>query len=174
MQLHLTRAHRRTLFGGHRYSITALLDCSALERAIIAAHDFSRDRLYVAPIAAELHARAEAARDRQRGLSVWNEEHQRTIIWENLKSIALNIRSMTAFKVTVDQLISAGVSITADNLPDLLDAERAIVNAFESLDRLVAHAHSFDAGSETLISPADQDTAEPLTAPADWPRFNNG
>ena len=170
MRLHLARSHTRTLFGGHRYTITAQLDCDPAERAIIAAHSFLSSRLYTAPVADELLARADAAYERQKKRSVFNSEDQLAIIGHNIAAIALYSRAANAFHITVGRLLD-GCTITSASLSDLLAAERAITDAFETLSRLTAHAHTFDQGAETVLVP-DVYGEEPDTAPpATWPDF---
>ena len=170
MHLLLSRSHRRTLFGGHKYTVSAQLDASPEDRAIIKAHDFSRSHIYTAPIADELIARADAHHEQQKKLSIFNADDQWTIAYKNWAATALYLRAAGAFHITVAGLLD-GCDARADNLPDILAVEAAITDAFEALSRLVAHAHSFDQGSETVLVPDDHRDKPELAAPATWPDF---
>ena len=135
--------------------------------AIISAHAFSRTLIYVSPQALDLATRADAASEHQRQLSVWRQDDQPTLIWDNLKAITLAARSRLAFCITVNDLL-AGTSITS-SLPDVLAAERVITQAFDHLSQLVAHAHSFEQGAEVVLVPDSAADTPALTPPSGWP-----
>ena len=166
MHLHLARANTSGFFS-RRYRIDLQVHCSPADRATILAHDFSRQLIYVSPQARDLAARAVAAHQHSRALSVWNQDHQPTIIWDNVKSIALAARSRMAFAISVADLL-AGTSITS-GLQDVLAAERAITQAFDKLSALVTHAHTFDQGAETVLVPDAHADAPTTTPPSGWP-----
>ena len=171
MHLHLARSHARTFFGGHRYTISAQLECSAEDHAIITAHDFLSTRIYTAPIADDFTARADAAYERQRKMSVLNSDDQLPIIWENIKAVTLYSRAANAFHIEVRGLLN-GCTITCSSLADLLVAERDIVAAFETMSRLVAHAHAFDQGTETVLVPDAHNDTPTTSPPSAWPIFS--
>jgi hypothetical protein len=169
MLLHLQRSQRATWFS-RVYVLTATLEVDDNERRIIAEHGFGHQRIYTAPAADELAQRAEAAYQQQRKLSVWRQDQTPKILWHNLRAVTLAIRAHTTFNLRVDDLLVDGAVIQSHDLPELLRAEVALVQATDILKNLVDRAATFEAERETVLMPGDDDE-EKLAPPATWPDF---
>jgi hypothetical protein len=166
MLLHLARSETRRWTGRRLYSFRAALDCNADERRIILAHGLDRERVYTAPFAFDLQARAEAAHERAYKLSVWKSSNLPSIYWHSGKTLALAIRSRLAFHVTVGDLLR-GAILQSTDLAEIREAEAAINEAFVRLDASIDQARRFEAGDEILVTPIEDD---PPAHPATWPR----
>ncbi|HKZ96532.1 MAG TPA: hypothetical protein VJ045_06085 [Hyphomicrobiaceae bacterium] len=176
MFLRLQRSQRRSWLGARIYVLTAHIEAEPEDVRIINSHAFSGKHAYIVPLdhVAELEARAEAAYQRQKKLSVWKQDDQLPIMWENAKVVALAIRANlavhSAFRITVDQLL-AGTVAEGRDLAELLEVETAIIRSFDALKCLVDHARAFEHRREMVLAP-DDDENDTLAPPSIWPRFS--
>lgn len=167
MYLRLQRSLRRSWLGAPIYVLAAHIEVDADDARLIAGHGFAPDRIWTAPIAAELEARADAAFDEQKKLSFFRHEDTPGIVWANVKGIALLIRARTAFHVTLADLI-AGTVIEAPELAEIVAIANAATEAFDGLQAAVNAARSFEDGHEAVFIPEDGDDG--LAPPATWPQ----
>jgi len=175
MFLYFKRSQRSTWFGARLYTLTAHIQATDAERRIIEAHGFLERLAYLDPLdhVENLERRAEAAWQAQKKLSVFNSKDVPRIYWENAKVVALSIRAYYAFrstfKVSVGDLL-AGTIIESPNLSELVQTEASITKAFDPLQRLLAHALTFEQASETVLEP--DDVEDQLPPPSTWPRYS--
>lgn len=169
MLLRLHRSERLSWMGSRIYVLTAHIECDPEEQRIVSEHGFTGEFVYISPQADELLERAEAAYERQRKLSIFNEEHQRQIAWDSLKALTLYIRAGNAYRITVADLL-AGTAVECRDLVELIAVERAITSGFDQLKRITDLALTFENGAETVLTP-DDDVEEPSAPPSAWPDY---
>jgi hypothetical protein len=169
MLLHLARAApARRWTGWPLYQLTAALDCDHDERRLILAHGIDAERLYTAPAAFDLMARAEAAHARARSLSSWKAANLPAIYWHSGNCLVLAVRARLAFHVTVGDLMRpGGALLQSTDLTEIRAAEAGLSEAVVELNAAVEAARGFEAGQENLLDPIEPDAR---THPAAWPR----
>jgi len=166
MQLALARSEHGWLW--KTYRVGALIECSALERAVIYRHGLDRRPLYLSPQKIALEARAAAERDKVKRLSFWRDANQRAR--RDLVAAVLAIRAASASVITVGNLIN-GVRLSCADLTETLNAERALIEGLDHVDHLVSNARAFETRQEQIYEP-DRDEPPQLAAPATWARHH--
>lgn len=173
MFLYLKRSQRHVWFGRRIYKLSAHIEASPEQRRVIASHRFAAKLAFVEPLdhVEALERRAEAAYQHQARLSILRQENHATIVWDNLKVIALTICAAyarhTAFRVSIDDLLR-GVDLEGP-FNQVLETEANILKAFDALKQLVEHAMAFEQHRETVLQHDDR-PRDQLAPPSTWPR----
>ena len=166
MQLALSRSVHGWLW--RTYSVSTLLECSALERSVIYRHGLHRRPLYLSPQKLDLEARAAAERDQVKKLSRWHDANERAR--KDLVCAVLAMRAASAFVITVGHILT-GVRLSCVDLSETLNAEHALTEGLDQIAQLVTNARAFETRQEQVYEPDHADTAQ-LAAPATWVRHH--
>lgn len=168
MYLHIIRAQGLSVFGRRLYQLTASLEATPDQIAVLRAHRLDRLECFHDRYRDALIEAAETAADNARAVG-WFPSTLREvgIIWyETALSLIFTYRAATAFRLSVGDLIQpGGVTITHRSLSEILLVERAITTSVGPIIAAVEAATSFEAATEILIAP---DASSSGTPPSGW------
>jgi len=164
MQLILTRSEHGLFW--RSYVLSAQIDADRTDQAIIFRHRLDRRCIYLSPQAISLAARADAAHQQVRKLSIWKDAGARAR--RDLAAAILELRAATAFTVTIGQLLT-GLRLRCADLDETIAAERALIEALDALRLNVDNARAFETRREQMFEP-DRANEPTMAHPATWAR----
>ena len=170
MYSHVSRSETRSVFGFLRYRLSAQLYLTAQEMQIMEHHRLKRIEIFHDPFRDTLNANAESAHEqaKARGLFVTSARDASAICVAELRALALMIRALLAFNITLDDLLR-GVTITHSSLRAIGEIEQVLIDCIDHIDRALQSARRYAGETEDIFEPGPDDPA--TVPPSQWPRI---
>ena len=149
------------------YQLRVGLDVDDDELAIIEAHDLADIEMWASPAALDFDADAERAFGAAQHVEGWDVGSVGKWIGHNANGLRAKRDGDREARVTVGDLLAIHV-LEAEEVNELVHAERGIRAALVGLIERVAAADSFGNGEEVIVEPPPSADAN-LVPPALWP-----
>jgi hypothetical protein len=169
MHTHIRRATSGWLFKKYLLSVKVFVDADEL--AVIKHNRLDRMEAFVDPVrdAFDDAAAAAHAEAGKRGIIVTRARDTAAIVAAEARALIATTRSLTAFKITVADLLGRGVTIENRSLRQIADIEQVMVEFIDRLDAAVQAAARFDHRGEDVYAPGTQEP-DAGVPPAEWAR----